>query len=312
MGMGGGKRDLRDQFKIWVGGLNQQTNKQRLDSYFSQFGKCDGIVMMDGATGRSRGFGFVNFFEDFAYSTVLSMSHEIDGFQVRVAAHNGTGKGRPPPGGMGGGMDCGEDAIRAVAGTGLIVIAPNTGGPEEHCSSYEWEDMLLALKVARRQGNALHDALGRADFTRTGIWGYSMGGKTAPRAASHSGYNIKAMLAMHGARHAHLLNVPAMFTTGTEDPIEGPSFIKPEFDADPYLPKIYVNLRGAGHTEPSDAGRLNIWGGRFLSCHVGRGGGRRERHCHAIYGSGPGTLCQAHNFEDCIVLRQPKDVTTIV
>merc|ERR1712032_638204 len=100
--------------KIWVGGLSQETNKQSIDAYFSQFGEADSIVMMDGASGRSRGFGFVNFNDDSVVQTVLSMTHEIDGIQVRVDSHGNSANQRasaPPAGGMGFGGRFGAPAM---------------------------------------------------------------------------------------------------------------------------------------------------------------------------------------------------------
>merc|ERR1711862_705942 len=82
----------RDKMKIWVGGLSQETSKKSLDAYFNQFGKADGIVMLDGATGRSRGFGFVNFFDENVLRTIMAMQHEIDGAPVRVDLHGNSQK----------------------------------------------------------------------------------------------------------------------------------------------------------------------------------------------------------------------------
>jgi len=197
-----------------------------------------------------------------------------------------------------------------VASTGLIVIAPDTHGSTlefEECSSYEYKDMLLALSVARAGGSSLHVGLQRAVWTRTGVWGYSMGAKTTPMAANQSGYNIHAALLMHGARNSDLLQIPSMFTTGTNDNLEGPETIYPQFEEVPSKPKIYLNLEGADHTEPSEGGRLNIWGGRFLACHLSQ----RSRQCHAIYGKGQGTLCSSNSFADCIVLRKETDLILV-
>jgi dienelactone hydrolase len=210
--------------------------------------------------------------------------------------------------GMGGDLDIGQAALETVAALGVIVVAPGTGGMDEECSSFEWQDMLLALSTAKAGGAALHPELGKVDWSRTGVWGYSMGGKTAPTAASQSGYNIQAMLAMHGARHAADVTVPSMFTTGSADTLEGPSTIEPEFLEAPALPKIYLNLYGATHTEPISPGRLNVWGGRFLACHVAD----RTRQCDLIYGTGAGTLCSSNDFVDCIIQKAPVATTMVV
>jgi len=57
-------------FKIFVGGLEQRVQTNDLTTYFQSYGKViDSIVMLDRATGRTRGFGlvFILFFKRFAY-----------------------------------------------------------------------------------------------------------------------------------------------------------------------------------------------------------------------------------------------------
>jgi len=63
-----GKEDGRgrpfpgDSHKVFVGGLGPATSAKTLRAYFSQFGMLvDAAVIADGATRRSRGFGFVEF-----------------------------------------------------------------------------------------------------------------------------------------------------------------------------------------------------------------------------------------------------------
>mmetsp|Transcript_17351 Transcript_17351/g.40461 ORF Transcript_17351/g.40461 Transcript_17351/m.40461 type:complete len:491 (+) Transcript_17351:143-1615(+) len=92
--------------KAFVGGLSQRTTKESLDLYFSQFGLAHSHVMMDGATGRSRGFGFVNFEDQQTYETVLGMEHEVDGVRISVAPYGAQG-GRGPGGGGGGALSAG-------------------------------------------------------------------------------------------------------------------------------------------------------------------------------------------------------------
>merc|ERR1719195_2242444 len=78
-----------DPRKIFVGGLAQHTTKQSLDTYFSQFGHADSYVMMDKASGRSRGFGFVNFPEERMVQMVLQYSHAVDGTLITVSPYEG-------------------------------------------------------------------------------------------------------------------------------------------------------------------------------------------------------------------------------
>merc|ERR1740138_1935982 len=62
-----GKEDGRppvhgDSHKVFVGGLGPATSAKTLRAYFAQFGMLlDAAVIADGATRRSRGFGFVEF-----------------------------------------------------------------------------------------------------------------------------------------------------------------------------------------------------------------------------------------------------------
>lgn len=56
------KRAVPGTNKLFVGGLPQNTTAAELRTYFEQFGVVsDAVVMMDPATSRSRGFGFICF-----------------------------------------------------------------------------------------------------------------------------------------------------------------------------------------------------------------------------------------------------------
>lgn len=76
-----------DQLKVFVGGLSQDTTKRSLDDYFSQYGAADSYIMKDKLTGRSRGFGFVNFRDASTKSVVLKLQHRIDNTPVTVSGY---------------------------------------------------------------------------------------------------------------------------------------------------------------------------------------------------------------------------------
>ncbi|OJD25310.1 hypothetical protein ACJ73_03316 [Blastomyces percursus] len=71
---------------MFIGGLNWETTDQSLKDYFSQFGEVqECTVMRDGATGRSRGFGFLTFKDPKTVNTVMVKEHYLDGKIVRTA-----------------------------------------------------------------------------------------------------------------------------------------------------------------------------------------------------------------------------------
>lgn len=71
--------------KVFVGGLSQKVDKSHLLAHFSQYGEVrDAVVMVDRATGRSRGFGFVRFSSPEAVTRVLESPQELDGQHVDV------------------------------------------------------------------------------------------------------------------------------------------------------------------------------------------------------------------------------------
>jgi hypothetical protein len=76
----GGSRTARapNVRKVFVGGLNPNTDAKRLREYFSQFGTVvDSSVITDVESNTSRGFGFVQF-EDELPPGLLTRQHVID------------------------------------------------------------------------------------------------------------------------------------------------------------------------------------------------------------------------------------------
>ncbi|KDN45532.1 hypothetical protein RSAG8_04856, partial [Rhizoctonia solani AG-8 WAC10335] len=85
-GGGGGRRfdsvrpsEMKDEGKMFVGGLNWDTTDESLRSYFSQFGKVDACTIMRDASGRSRGFAFLTFEDPAAVNAVMVREHFLDG-----------------------------------------------------------------------------------------------------------------------------------------------------------------------------------------------------------------------------------------
>lgn len=98
--------------KLYVGGISYSTNDAGLKEFFSGAGNVtSATIIMDRATGRSKGFGFVEMSSDEEAEKAISMFHgkELDGRTLTVnearpmeARPPRTGGGR---GGFGGGRN---------------------------------------------------------------------------------------------------------------------------------------------------------------------------------------------------------------
>ncbi|HSS77296.1 MAG TPA: RNA-binding protein [Thermoanaerobaculia bacterium] len=92
--------------KLFVGNLNFKTTDDDLRTLFAQAGTIESAtVMMDRATGRSRGFGFVEMSSDEeAEKAVRELNgHELQGRALNVNEARERTPGGPRPGGYGGG-----------------------------------------------------------------------------------------------------------------------------------------------------------------------------------------------------------------
>ncbi|KAF8046448.1 hypothetical protein N665_3691s0002 [Sinapis alba] len=103
--------------KLFVGGLSWGTDDQSLRDAFSNFGEViDARVIVDRETGRSRGFGFVNFTDENAANTAISEmdGKDLNGRSIRVNVANE----RPSTPRYGGGAGYGGGGGSAYGGGG--------------------------------------------------------------------------------------------------------------------------------------------------------------------------------------------------
>ena len=94
--------------KLFIGGLSWGTDDQGLKDAFSGFGEVvEARVITDRDTGRSRGFGFVNFDSEESAGSALSAmdGQDLNGRNIRVTyATERTAGGARGGGGGGGGF----------------------------------------------------------------------------------------------------------------------------------------------------------------------------------------------------------------
>jgi len=93
--------------KLYVGNLPYETGETELQELFGQFGSVDTVrIMRDMATGRARGFGFVEMTTDEEAQTAIAKLNE---YQLGGRALT-VNEARPKPEYAGGGFGGGDDA----------------------------------------------------------------------------------------------------------------------------------------------------------------------------------------------------------
>ncbi|CAM0876467.1 unnamed protein product [Alopecurus aequalis] len=75
-----------DPNKVFLGGLRGHITKEDLKNYFEKFGNItDVVVIRDGLTQKSRGFGFITFESEEAMKKVLEITyHDLNGTRVET------------------------------------------------------------------------------------------------------------------------------------------------------------------------------------------------------------------------------------
>jgi len=91
--------------KLFIGGLSYGVDDQSLKDAFATYGDViEARVITDRDTGRSRGFGFVNFTSEDSATKALAMDgQDLSGRNIRVSYANDKQQGGPRSGGGYGG-----------------------------------------------------------------------------------------------------------------------------------------------------------------------------------------------------------------
>lgn len=146
------KRAVPGTNKLFVGGLPQNTTANELREHFEQYGVVsDAVVMIDAATSRSRGFGFVCFLpgNDGAAAAATSLerydSHRIRGKWIEVKSAAPPHKLSTRQGGA-----AGEDGVEPVCA--------GSTAPSDDADSAS-----TASSVTGHGGREVREAVGRRD-----------------------------------------------------------------------------------------------------------------------------------------------------
>jgi RNA recognition motif-containing protein len=104
--------------KLYVGNLSYNTNEPDLEQLFAQYGTVESVqVMRDAATGRARGFGFVEMSSDSEAQQAATSLNETE-FAGRTIQVNEARPTPPRSGGGGGGPQGGGGGFRRNGGGG--------------------------------------------------------------------------------------------------------------------------------------------------------------------------------------------------
>ena len=94
------------QTKVYVGNLSYDTSEDGLRNFFSQYGTIGEVkLIIDFATGRSKGFGFITFGSDRDCENALAANGaDLGGrkLKVNIAREDSRSTGGGRPGGFGG------------------------------------------------------------------------------------------------------------------------------------------------------------------------------------------------------------------
>jgi len=177
--------------------------------------------------------------------------------------------------------------LNEVASYGFIVVAPQSC-PVLECSSGFYYDQLATIEDCAVNRH-LHPALASADFSKTGVFGHSMGAMATVRSAEDANaapFKVRAAVSQHTCldpvMDASLITkVPVLYIAGQKDTICPPLYSQAFFNTTVAARKAYFEIAGASHFEPCDGqGALRELEptALFLACNL------RGEHCDEVYG----------------------------
>ncbi len=92
--------------KLYVGNLSYETSEDELRDAFAAYGEvASAKVIMDRDTGRSKGFGFVEFQDDDAAKKAMSAMNGADFHGRALTVNEARPQAERPRGGTGGGRE---------------------------------------------------------------------------------------------------------------------------------------------------------------------------------------------------------------
>lgn len=196
--------------------------------------------------------------------------------------------------------------LKSVAGTGYIVIAPNSDNGGWCVEQYK--DQLRGIDIAyaaARRGRLPYAAI---DWKKgVGLLGHSMGAHATVQSAGllpHSPVKIAAAVAFapqfFRASYADTVAAPVLYVSGAEDTLVPPSRVQQQYNDTPVTEsKVFAEVVGFGHMGLAQSDSFSYFTTSFFNCYMlGRATGGAS--CDSIYDSSKTAWCPlCGNLTEC-------------
>lgn len=181
-----------------------------------------------------------------------------------------------------------------ITEAGFVVIVNEANSPIE-CAEM-WKDQFHGLEWLKSS-----ELASKVDWSsKTGVYGHSLGGGATYHSAGLANmtktYNVGAAVVLHPQITSPvplqpIKNpvVPIMYASGSADILVLPGSVKSAYAKTSGVPKVFAEIRGATHFEPTMKGpcRMKDHIAAMFDCHL-KGNAQR---CSKVYGTNSDSLC---------------------
>jgi len=196
------------------------------------------------------------------------------------------------------------NVIQFVCSRGYIIAAPQSC-PHLYCQKW-YEDVITTFKTMSSEKGKIDPALDYADFSKTAVYGHSMGGAATVHVSDSKDLNLTCSAAMHPSvaddsdhNESKDVGIPMIWFTGSDDTTVPPKGVYNGYKADTIIPKIYAEISGASHTSAIEMEAPYI--GEYFNCMIK---GDKDGCAYFFDTNGPNNLCTgtgAMKMTQCIV-----------
>eukprot|EP01084_Bolivina_argentea_P022156 41179_1 len=181
-----------------------------------------------------------------------------------------------------------------ICSYGYIIVAPQSCR-EKWCQNF-YEDVTTTIITCKSKKSEIDPALEYADFSKIGVYGHSMGGGATVEVSDNKNLDLVASVGLHpdvarmdNKTISSEIALPMLWFTGSNDTIVPPSGVWQAFTDDPIRPKIYAEIKGGTHFDPTSSGRNDedAYVAMFFDCWIKD----INSACDYFYSTGNKNIC---------------------